>query len=253
MSLFREYSRWQLSRQQLSLAQRGLNRKQCYEMRNILERWFLSTHNGIASDEKMISEVVEKGLHLSESATKLVNHLVELNKTSFPSYVTNQTVNVSEKSIVYNGFIKSLTPRIKYLLSKGSPTQVTTMLLRYESLLPGGQHWGIPWVLADYLYILGFRNEGFASPLNSRFIDKEDGKFCSLFADTDEPFGSLGSFFSIDLENYSGGWSINPPMINYFLIFFFEKIEKLLEENSREHYDFFLNECLGGYSYLSTI
>jgi hypothetical protein len=32
---------------------------------------------------------------------------------------------------------------------------------------------------------------GMASPLNARW-----GSFCSAFADTDAPFGSLGSFFA---------------------------------------------------------
>ena len=65
----------------------------------------------------------------------------------------------------------------------------------------GGQHWSIPHKVYKYLnntYNINY--VGFASPLN---ICKIEGiKFCSIFKDTDEVFGSLGSFFNIDI-NYN--------------------------------------------------
>ena len=46
--------------------------------------------------------------------------------------------------------------------------------------------------------------ECFASPLNCRWP-----RFCSLFADTDSPFGSLGSFFQF--QPTQGSFEANPP------------------------------------------
>lgn len=46
--------------------------------------------------------------------------------------------------------------------------------------------------------------ECFASPLNCRYAP-----FCSAFADTDRPFGSVGSFFSF--RPTAGSFEANPP------------------------------------------
>lgn len=46
--------------------------------------------------------------------------------------------------------------------------------------------------------------ECFASPLNCRWP-----RFCSLFADTDAPFGSVGSFFKFTPSR--GSFEANPP------------------------------------------
>lgn len=46
--------------------------------------------------------------------------------------------------------------------------------------------------------------ECFASPLNCRWP-----RYCSLFADTDAPFGSLGSFFHF--KPVRGSFEANPP------------------------------------------
>jgi phosphorylated CTD-interacting factor 1 len=51
---------------------------------------------------------------------------------------------------------------------------------------------------------LGVHAECFASPLNCRFATH-----CSAFADTDRPFGSLGSFFKFTPDE--GSFEANPP------------------------------------------
>ena len=50
----------------------------------------------------------------------------------------------------------------------------------------------------------GVSCECFASPLNAHFE-----RYCSAFADTDVPFGSLGSFF--ETRFLSGSYEANPP------------------------------------------
>ena len=53
---------------------------------------------------------------------------------------------------------------------------------------------------------MGVSMECFASPLNCYFP-----RFCSAFADTDGPFGSVGSFF--DFKPVSGAFEANPPFV----------------------------------------
>jgi Phosphorylated CTD interacting factor 1 WW domain len=54
------------------------------------------------------------------------------------------------------------------------------------------------------------RLECFASPLNCRYP-----RFCSMFADTDAPFGSLGSFCAFRPQ--SGSFQANPPFDEHFV------------------------------------
>ena len=58
-------------------------------------------------------------------------------------------------------------------------------------------------VVADRL---GVQLECFASPLNCHLP-----LYCSAFADTDAPFGSLGSFFELSAQ--SGSFEANPPFV----------------------------------------
>ena len=61
----------------------------------------------------------------------------------------------------------------------------------------------------------GARYEGFASPLNSKLMGKPNAHFCSLFKDTDEPFGSIGRFAVKNIINpkNKGNWSVNVPYV----------------------------------------
>lgn len=106
-------------------------------------------------------------------------------------------------------------------------------LLRYEAALSGSQQLGLPRKLYEKIYDLGIRNEGFASPFNSRMIvlNKPDTMFCSLFLDTDAPFGSLGPFQLIDMELHPGGWTINPPFIETIMDITVDKLIDTLDNN----------------------
>jgi hypothetical protein len=96
---------------------------------------------------------------------------------------------------------------------------VVVSALRYESVLTGGQQLGLPRASYSRLYALGVRNEGFASPFNSRLLPlgHSDTVFCSLFPDTDSIFGSIGPFQTTKLSDYTGGWTINPPFIEFVM------------------------------------
>ena len=119
------------------------------------------------------------------------------------------------------------TPRIHLLARVGGVRAAALVAVRYAALLPAGQHWRVPPKHIDFIYDkFGIRNEGFASPFNSSLLGKPNAKFCSLFPDTDEVFGSLGSFFSANLGR-GGGWAVNPPYT-----------EKLLDSAAAKILDF---------------
>jgi hypothetical protein len=102
--------------------------------------------------------------------------------------------------------------------------------LRYEAAAAGGQHLGLPRTHYEALYAANVRNEGFASPFNSRMVvlGRTDTKFCSLFIDTDRVFGSIGGFFDTDLHEYPGGWTINPPYIETLMAKAYQHVHKFL-------------------------
>ncbi|NEV93161.1 CTD-interacting factor [Psychroflexus sp. YR1-1] len=83
--------------------------------------------------------------------------------------------------------------------------------LRYASIYAETRHIGPPQEVYDLFYDWGIRNEGFASPFNARVLGKPEAKFYSLFKDTDEIFGSAGSFFNLDKPQNPGHWCLDPP------------------------------------------
>jgi hypothetical protein len=106
-------------------------------------------------------------------------------------------------------------------------TRIFCLLLRYNALQGGGVHGGgfqaaIPSGVFDALLShFGVCFECFASPLNSRYP-----RFCSAFADTDAPFGSVGSFFSF--QPSEGSFEANPPFVPDLILRMAEHMHKLL-------------------------
>lgn len=92
---------------------------------------------------------------------------------------------------------------------------IMRMLLRYASIISTSQQWNLPhkWY-EDMVNSFNATIEGFASPLNSQLMiimPKGEAKFCSLFPDTDEPFGSLGSIFELNSKTINDKVIINNP------------------------------------------
>ena len=102
-----------------------------------------------------------------------------------------------------------------------------TSLQRYDTLWKSnsGAQGALPDkvfdVLRKYLHVEG---ECFASPLNRRLK-----KFYSAFPDTDQCFGSLGSFFSQNNSRMVGSWECNPPFDVKSVKNTIDKISILLE------------------------
>lgn len=88
-----------------------------------------------------------------------------------------------------------------------------TSALRYATIYARTRHIGPPQRVYDDFHRWGVRNEGFASPFNSRLIGYPDSGFCSAFADTDGPLGSRGSFFEVDPDAFPGAWCLDPPFL----------------------------------------
>lgn len=98
-----------------------------------------------------------------------------------------------------------------------------SLLLRYDSLDGGGFQAALNEEVFDVLLArFGCQMECFASPLNCRY-----GRFCSAFADTDAPFGSVGSFF--DFAPRAGCFEANPPFIPQLIKRMADHMTALLE------------------------
>jgi hypothetical protein len=96
------------------------------------------------------------------------------------------------------------------------------LLLRYRTIRCSQFHAALPGPVFDWLRdVRGVQLEGMASPLNARF-----GSFCSAFADTDGPFGSLGSFFGF--RPSKGSFEVNPPFVEAMYVAVAEHCAKLL-------------------------
>ncbi len=112
-----------------------------------------------------------------------------------------------------------------YPLTITDKNLVVPMLLNYNNVsISGGQQWSVPPKFFELIYKRwNVFFEGFASPLNSRALGTEKGKFFSLFP-SDIPFGSMGNFFEniLNVKSKTGNLIVNPP---------FERniIDKLIE------------------------
>lgn len=120
---------------------------------------------------------------------------------------------------------------------------ILVMLLRYESLLPQGQQWSSPGEFNDKLFKLGVDLEAFSSPKNSGLLmawwraGGKPPKFCSLFPDTDSYFGSIGNFYSDEVQSKIakgafGGVVVNPPFVENIMKSALEKIQEAIDSNT---------------------
>eukprot|EP00929_Paragymnodinium_shiwhaense_P089341 TRINITY_DN49497_c0_g1_i1.p1 TRINITY_DN49497_c0_g1~~TRINITY_DN49497_c0_g1_i1.p1 ORF type:complete len:485 (-),score=124.71 TRINITY_DN49497_c0_g1_i1:404-1858(-) len=97
-------------------------------------------------------------------------------------------------------------------------------LLRYQSVLQKGfQGACTADVFAAFRETFGARFECFASPLNCRY-----DSMCSAFPDTDECFGSLGSFFAF--RPARGSFQLNPPFVDDIIFAMVDRLDSLLQQ-----------------------
>jgi len=221
VNLDREMARYRTCMAIDHLLTEKLNPDQQYEARNILERWLLALANDkgalkvgdaifssakLAPDYpatiKMEEEICKKSLPILDRISSIRQLAQQFLNTNI--YTAVQEYKLVDDGVQIDEIIFTLSPKRKELLLDRFPSlyHLATMVVRYACLLPRGQQWGIP----DPIYKLlaeryEVKIEGFASPLNSQLmIMGKEMEFCSLFSDTDAPYGSLGDFFEVDFK-----------------------------------------------------
>jgi hypothetical protein len=204
------------------------------ETDSIVERWLMTMVNsqspphewatvyrvspsGGEYNRKLAGELIERKIVSSPADADAilgeVLKLVELRLAGYPG-PTNAAATCTDSKISYGShFSVDVTARIATLIKMRGCDAAVAVALRYAVVVSAGQQWGLPQQHVDYLYDeFNVRNEAFASPLNARLLGKDGAAFCSVFPDTDAPFGAIGEFFAQDL-NRGGNWVINPPFV----------------------------------------
>ncbi|MDE2095919.1 MAG: hypothetical protein KGL39_01580 [Patescibacteria group bacterium] len=227
-----EYATWRLTTEILDALTKGANERARYETSNILERWLHTLANTRPADAKakgpvywedppileFCAELVRKGIASEDEARKKFAQVVDQVKKADFTPRDEPIPECDGETLRCGDFAQTLTDRAAALLKVGTLVEVARAALRYAAIIDGGQQWGLTQKHADALYDTCLvRNEGFASPFNSRFRTKPDTAFFSLFPDVDAPFGSHGNFFAADMTAHKGNWLVNPPFVNDIL------------------------------------
>lgn len=235
-----EYQQWILTEKIQDLYSH-LSKRVQYEAKNVLERWRISmvnenlTNSALPSwltiyastslvkpyNIKMLQEFQDKKIPDADKLVKLTLQHVDDDVKKCPSLPRSWNLTPlwdhKQNTVEYGRF------KTSYLFQDKNDefkTNWLRMAMRYSSLAPGGQQWGLTQKLGIALYEkFNICNIGFASPLNFQLQNvnvKEKNKvlFFSLFKDTDQFFGSHGSFFIMEgkrMIDYPGNWWINPP------------------------------------------
>jgi hypothetical protein len=226
------YSSWLIAQNQLDIVTRGMDVRSAYEARAILERWHVSTNN-FADDDihrrdnaitlKMRAEFIEKRLFSDKTVDIIIDRIFAITSDEEynEDYHHDGVINVNTGLIQYGRFARTFAPERIKLLKRIAERNgydalyIVAAAMRYYAMVPGGQQWSLPARAYELLVNkYGATLEGFASPFNSqmlRFAGAEPLHFCSLFADIDIAFGSLGNFFDVNLVGRVS--VINPPYI----------------------------------------
>ena len=101
-----------------------------------------------------------------------------------------------------------------------------SLLARYYALQGHGFQAACPEsvfrVLQEKLCV---QHECFASPLNCYC-----GSYCSMFPDTDVPFGSHGSFWNFQVPKEGGSFEANPPFVHNVMVAMVDQLDRIFEE-----------------------
>jgi hypothetical protein len=212
------------------------------EADSIVERWLMALVNEPAPEgsrapwarvyrrstleddfnNKLAGELIEKKFAKGPTeAGRLVVSILGLvdRRLDAPPRPTGWVAACDGAELRYGTFRAPRTPRLSRLVGLGGCDAAVAVALRYAVVVSTGQQWGLPQAHVDVLYReFGVRGEAFASPLNARLFGKPGAVFCSVFPDTDGPFGSVGDFFGLPLaELRARSWVVNPPFVEELL------------------------------------
>lgn len=184
--------------------------KNKFQLYSIIERALLTQYSfdGALYFDNAIKQLVEKAIFTKEDAQKFMSDFLEFKiEKEIPDFNIH-----SNGTICVGKFRKKINKKRLGLLRRFANTnEIIYMVMRYASLFPGGQQWNVPKNVYKLLVEkYGIEIEGFSSPINSQLLPY-GLPFCSLFYDTDEPFGSLGNVYD---QNFIGKRiTIDPPFI----------------------------------------
>lgn len=250
-----EYERWSRTQHQIAIISGArMTARDIYEARTILERWHVSAHNAALDGNiipnlrdhqvtrKMREEFLEKQIFREDEVDAIIAQILEAPSDPVPAgarpLVFADNVRYARFSQNFARDRISLLERIAqnngYDREKAR-AYIVACAMRYASMVPGGQQWSVPARTYDILInVYGVSREGFASPFNSQIarhmIRDPSLRFCSLFPDLDEPFGSIGSFFAADLRDKVT--LVNPPFIEDMINDVVRKCHETLESSS---------------------
>jgi hypothetical protein len=230
---------------------RKYNKYQRSILQNIIENWLmLNINNNVNVDSKELFSLSKDSENMINSAMrekKIINIPDKYGDTLFSQIksVVSERTKIKKYSEInailkistegkltifrFNDFKFTLTTkRMLALQKRATDKDILRAALRYETIFSNHRQWCACIEIFQHLVKLGANIEGFASPFNAQIIQLEQSaeaqndekqsnnkynyKFCSLFFDTDNVFGSLGSFFKQEFN--SGEYVIaNPPKI----------------------------------------
>jgi hypothetical protein len=219
-----------------------------YTSAAILERWFILRANGEDADKFIIDTLIQDFTPKQE-AISIANKMYKLMRKpqTFSSYFPNSTkieVSKQEHNLIkfsYDKFECTLpTERYDILTresikrgSKNSDQDIGLMLMRYVSTFGFYRQFALNLKLYQKLVDNGATIEGFASPFNAQILQTKSDhvlQFCSLYPDTDQIFGSVGSFFYGNFANRNV--ALFPPTIEEILNKTAEKIINELDSHT---------------------
>lgn len=280
--LVREFVRYTYVEKMVDL--QNVHGKMLYEWKNILERFLLTLSNisaekikeasmagckmpedevfynlpaNHAAYQKMAEEMKAKRLKNVDETLTSIRLLIEefLNADSskwriVKFYIMDGNLYLNyQRQLIKTNIPKTRLTLFTHLLAGANydaNLEVSTMYMRYMSILSGHQQWNIPFTFYEYLYdAYGLRLEGFASPLNSQILILNDLKgynarntfYCSLFYDVDKVFGSKGNIFDFDIdanrESPDEPYTIclNPPFIEDMFTQMIDLIDKWFNQH----------------------
>ncbi len=210
---------------------------------DLLNRYLL--FNNILADDakiretlyfkKMISEYIEKRFRYTPDKSILISKIFSTAHCRFArmvnelyanrtrqGYFTNIPCNLLVTSsdnyvIRYRTYSKAVNynryARLIRNYTRPFPFDILRMILRYAIFDLSNQQWSIGISLYEEIaHQMEIEFEMFASPLNFNM-----NMFCSLFLDTDKVFGSVGSFYNINVDKLLNmglhGVFYNPPYL----------------------------------------
>ena len=238
----------------------NLYNKNNMEWRNIIERFlnniantnsngdiiFKSVKNDNRIFKALLDEMIEKHINNAGDLLKEIYNIVN-NFNININYQEMESFKFDDNVIYYKDKMFNVNPRIIKILTLNSKkydkdsnplVHILCMIIRYEAMLSGSQHWNIPYNYYKYVNeMYNVKVEGFSSPLNSQLLLVDNNSyFCSLFYDVDKYFGSIGSFFDLDIVKYYEEYkkkhgeylsiSINPPYVEILIEKMVETINK---------------------------